>query len=224
MSGKALRVEETLGAKARRRESAGNLERLKDGIGGRVPTPGLLEESYVMRDPFTADKGRFLILGSRCSLCGRLVCVGPETPSQWCWLAGHSSHLHTVSVVHGGSCHSHHGVQFILLQEILPPLCPGEHGCFPSGNPARLGEKESSIKEACQPAGVSDMSLVGVRSTAVPCMGLPGHLACGLPCFWTRKSSVCSPGELRSPCSSSRARSHAEKAPKRQPQTPVLQS
>nr|XP_006212638.3 cysteine-rich DPF motif domain-containing protein 1 [Vicugna pacos] len=38
----------------------------------------LLEESYVMRDPFTADKGRFLILGSRCSLCGRLVCVGPE--------------------------------------------------------------------------------------------------------------------------------------------------
>nr|XP_045376510.1 cysteine-rich DPF motif domain-containing protein 1 isoform X5 [Camelus bactrianus] len=116
------------------------------------------------------------------------------------------------------------GVQFILLQEILPPLCPGEHGCFPSGNPARLGEKESSIKEACQPAGVSDMSLVGVRSTAVPCMGLPGHLACGLPCFWTRKSSVCSPGELRSPCSSSRARSHAEKAPKRQPQTPVLQS
>nr|XP_045376511.1 cysteine-rich DPF motif domain-containing protein 1 isoform X6 [Camelus bactrianus] len=194
MSGKALRVEETLGAKARRRESAGNLERLKDGIGGRVPTPGLLEESYVMRDPFTADKGRFLILGSRCSLCGRLVCVGPV------------------------------GVQFILLQEILPPLCPGEHGCFPSGNPARLGEKESSIKEACQPAGVSDMSLVGVRSTAVPCMGLPGHLACGLPCFWTRKSSVCSPGELRSPCSSSRARSHAEKAPKRQPQTPVLQS
>ncbi|XP_014407793.2 cysteine-rich DPF motif domain-containing protein 1 isoform X2 [Camelus ferus] len=184
----------------------------------------LLEESYVMRDPFTADKGRFLILGSRCSLCGRLVCVGPETPSQWCWLAGHSSHLHTVSVVHGGSCHSHHGVQFILLQEILPPLCPGEHGCFPSGNPARLGEKESSIKEACQPAGVSDMSLVGVRSTAVPCMGLPGHLACGPPCFWTRKSSVCSPGELRSPCSSSRARSHAEKAPKRQPQTPVLQS
>ncbi|XP_032348380.1 cysteine-rich DPF motif domain-containing protein 1 isoform X7 [Camelus ferus] len=194
MSGKALRVEETLGAKARRRESAGNLERLKDGIGGRVPTPGLLEESYVMRDPFTADKGRFLILGSRCSLCGRLVCVGPV------------------------------GVQFILLQEILPPLCPGEHGCFPSGNPARLGEKESSIKEACQPAGVSDMSLVGVRSTAVPCMGLPGHLACGPPCFWTRKSSVCSPGELRSPCSSSRARSHAEKAPKRQPQTPVLQS
>ncbi|XP_074231844.1 cysteine-rich DPF motif domain-containing protein 1 isoform X3 [Camelus bactrianus] len=154
----------------------------------------LLEESYVMRDPFTADKGRFLILGSRCSLCGRLVCVGPV------------------------------GVQFILLQEILPPLCPGEHGCFPSGNPARLGEKESSIKEACQPAGVSDMSLVGVRSTAVPCMGLPGHLACGPPCFWTRKSSVCSPGELRSPCSSSRARSHAEKAPKRQPQTPVLQS
>ncbi|XP_068826913.1 cysteine-rich DPF motif domain-containing protein 1 isoform X1 [Capricornis sumatraensis] len=38
----------------------------------------LLEESYVMRDPFTPDKGRFLIVGSRCSMCGRLVCVGPE--------------------------------------------------------------------------------------------------------------------------------------------------
>uniref|UniRef100_A0A8D1JY93 Cysteine-rich DPF motif domain-containing protein 1 n=1 Tax=Sus scrofa TaxID=9823 RepID=A0A8D1JY93_PIG len=37
----------------------------------------LLEESYVMKDPFTSDKDRFLILGSRCSLCGRLVCVGP---------------------------------------------------------------------------------------------------------------------------------------------------
>ncbi|XP_057412106.1 cysteine-rich DPF motif domain-containing protein 1 isoform X1 [Balaenoptera acutorostrata] len=38
----------------------------------------LLEESYVMRDPFTPNKDRFLILGSRCGLCGRLVCVGPE--------------------------------------------------------------------------------------------------------------------------------------------------
>ncbi|XP_008585221.1 PREDICTED: cysteine-rich DPF motif domain-containing protein 1 [Galeopterus variegatus] len=38
----------------------------------------LLEESYIMKDPFTSDKGRFLVLGSRCSLCSRLVCVGPE--------------------------------------------------------------------------------------------------------------------------------------------------
>ncbi|VFV21295.1 Hypothetical predicted protein [Lynx pardinus] len=38
----------------------------------------LLEESYVMKDPFTSDKGRFLVLGSQCSLCSRLVCVGPE--------------------------------------------------------------------------------------------------------------------------------------------------
>ena len=30
-----------------------------------------------MRDPFTPDKGRFLVVGSRCSICGRLVCVGP---------------------------------------------------------------------------------------------------------------------------------------------------
>lgn len=38
----------------------------------------LLEESYVMKDPFTWNKDGFLILGSRCSVCSRLVCVGPE--------------------------------------------------------------------------------------------------------------------------------------------------
>uniref|UniRef100_A0A7N9DB60 Cysteine-rich DPF motif domain-containing protein 1 n=1 Tax=Macaca fascicularis TaxID=9541 RepID=A0A7N9DB60_MACFA len=37
----------------------------------------LLEESYVMKDPFTSHKDRFVVLGSRCSLCSRLVCVGP---------------------------------------------------------------------------------------------------------------------------------------------------
>ncbi|XP_069084345.1 cysteine-rich DPF motif domain-containing protein 1 isoform X3 [Pleurodeles waltl] len=38
----------------------------------------LLEESYVMKDPFTPDKEKFLILGSRCSLCSNIVCVGTE--------------------------------------------------------------------------------------------------------------------------------------------------
>ncbi|XP_006888188.1 PREDICTED: cysteine-rich DPF motif domain-containing protein 1 [Elephantulus edwardii] len=38
----------------------------------------LLEESYVLKDPFTADRDRFLVLGSRCSVCSRLVCVAPE--------------------------------------------------------------------------------------------------------------------------------------------------
>ncbi|KAM8820503.1 CDPF1 protein, partial [Eudromia elegans] len=38
----------------------------------------LLEESYVMKDPFTPDKDSFLILGSQCGLCSRLVCVGTE--------------------------------------------------------------------------------------------------------------------------------------------------
>ncbi|XP_062448655.1 cysteine-rich DPF motif domain-containing protein 1 isoform X1 [Rhea pennata] len=38
----------------------------------------LLEESYVMKDPFTPEKDRFLILGSQCSLCSRSVCVGTE--------------------------------------------------------------------------------------------------------------------------------------------------
>ncbi|KAM6161511.1 cysteine-rich DPF motif domain-containing protein 1 isoform 2-T7 [Erethizon dorsatum] len=38
----------------------------------------LLEQSYVMKDPFSPDRGRFLVLGAQCSVCGRLVCVGPE--------------------------------------------------------------------------------------------------------------------------------------------------
>uniref|UniRef100_A0A8C5U9V9 Cysteine-rich DPF motif domain-containing protein 1 n=1 Tax=Malurus cyaneus samueli TaxID=2593467 RepID=A0A8C5U9V9_9PASS len=31
----------------------------------------LLEEAYVMKDPFTPDKDKFLITGSCCSLCSR---------------------------------------------------------------------------------------------------------------------------------------------------------
>ncbi|KAM5336577.1 cysteine-rich DPF motif domain-containing protein 1 isoform 5-T7 [Glossophaga mutica] len=88
----------------------------------------LLEESFVTKDPFTPDKDRFLILGSRCSICGRLVCVGPV------------------------------GMQPVLLQEVLPPLRPGEHPRLPSGNSAGLGEKESSVEEAGQPAQHSDLS------------------------------------------------------------------
>lgn len=43
-----------------------------------VPSPcSLLEESYIMKDPFSSDKAKFLVLGSQCSVCGRLVCVGP---------------------------------------------------------------------------------------------------------------------------------------------------
>ncbi|XP_042690862.1 cysteine-rich DPF motif domain-containing protein 1 [Centrocercus urophasianus] len=38
----------------------------------------ILEDSYVMKDPFTPDKEKFLILGSLCCLCRRSVCVGAE--------------------------------------------------------------------------------------------------------------------------------------------------
>ncbi|KAM9674038.1 cysteine-rich DPF motif domain-containing protein 1 isoform 5-T5 [Trichechus inunguis] len=44
----------------------------------KAPLFSLLEESYVLKDPFTADRDKFLVLGSRCSVCSRLVCVGPE--------------------------------------------------------------------------------------------------------------------------------------------------
>ncbi|NXO16870.1 CDPF1 protein, partial [Oriolus oriolus] len=46
---------------------------------GRMPPNSpLLEEAYVMKDPFTPDKDQFLISGSRCSLCSRAVCVGTD--------------------------------------------------------------------------------------------------------------------------------------------------
>ncbi|MBN3311079.1 cysteine-rich DPF motif domain-containing protein 1 isoform X3 [Amia ocellicauda] len=38
----------------------------------------LLEECFVMRDPFSPDKEKFLVLGSSCSLCRKMVCVGPD--------------------------------------------------------------------------------------------------------------------------------------------------
>uniref|UniRef100_A0A803TFV3 Cysteine-rich DPF motif domain-containing protein 1 n=1 Tax=Anolis carolinensis TaxID=28377 RepID=A0A803TFV3_ANOCA len=38
----------------------------------------LLEECYVMTDPFTSDKDKFLILGSQCSLCHKCVCTGTD--------------------------------------------------------------------------------------------------------------------------------------------------
>ncbi|NXY31165.1 CDPF1 protein, partial [Pomatorhinus ruficollis] len=38
----------------------------------------LVEEAYVMKDPFTPDKDKFLIAESHCSLCGRAVCVGTD--------------------------------------------------------------------------------------------------------------------------------------------------
>ncbi|XP_032738664.1 cysteine-rich DPF motif domain-containing protein 1 isoform X2 [Lontra canadensis] len=130
--------------------------------------PSLLEESYVLKDPFTSDKDRFLVLGSKCSVCSRLVCVGPV------------------------------GMQFILLQEVLPPLCPGEHGRLPSGNPARLGEKESSIKEAGQPAWLSDVSAADARLARAPCTELWGRAGSrrAQPCSGTGRSSVCNWSEL----------------------------
>ncbi|XP_009436888.1 cysteine-rich DPF motif domain-containing protein 1 isoform X3 [Pan troglodytes] len=71
------------------------------------------------------------------------------------------------------------GMQFILLQEILPPLCPGEHQCFSSGNSARLGEKESSIKEDPQPARFSDVSATGARSSGGTLHRAPGPACAG---------------------------------------------
>ncbi|XP_055046354.2 cysteine-rich DPF motif domain-containing protein 1 [Misgurnus anguillicaudatus] len=38
----------------------------------------LLEECYGMRDPFSPEREKFLVLGSKCSLCNKNVCVGAD--------------------------------------------------------------------------------------------------------------------------------------------------
>ncbi|XP_072256363.1 cysteine-rich DPF motif domain-containing protein 1 [Pyxicephalus adspersus] len=38
----------------------------------------LLEECYIMMDPFSPEKEKFLVLGSVCNLCKQVVCVGTE--------------------------------------------------------------------------------------------------------------------------------------------------
>ncbi|KAM5336575.1 cysteine-rich DPF motif domain-containing protein 1 isoform 3-T5 [Glossophaga mutica] len=103
----------------------------------------LLEESFVTKDPFTPDKDRFLILGSRMVTFP----IVPGEPSR-----GSSPTFR--SSLGTRAC----GMQPVLLQEVLPPLRPGEHPRLPSGNSAGLGEKESSVEEAGQPAQHSDLS------------------------------------------------------------------
>ncbi|KAJ8269812.1 hypothetical protein COCON_G00124190 [Conger conger] len=43
----------------------------------------LLEECYVMKDPFSPEKERFLVLGSTCSLCHKAVCVSAVCSSSF---------------------------------------------------------------------------------------------------------------------------------------------
>ncbi|XP_042562865.1 cysteine-rich DPF motif domain-containing protein 1 [Clupea harengus] len=38
----------------------------------------LLEESYVLKDPFSPDREKFIVLGSSCTVCSKVVCVGTE--------------------------------------------------------------------------------------------------------------------------------------------------
>uniref|UniRef100_A0A8C3TP75 Cysteine-rich DPF motif domain-containing protein 1 n=1 Tax=Catharus ustulatus TaxID=91951 RepID=A0A8C3TP75_CATUS len=44
---------------------------------GRTPQYSTLS-SCVVKDPITHDRDKFLIAGSRCSLCSRAVCVGTD--------------------------------------------------------------------------------------------------------------------------------------------------
>ncbi|KAG1953316.1 cysteine-rich DPF motif domain-containing protein 1 isoform X2 [Pimephales promelas] len=38
----------------------------------------LLEECYGTKDPFCPEREKFLVLGSKCCLCSKTVCVGTE--------------------------------------------------------------------------------------------------------------------------------------------------
>lgn len=60
------------------------------------------------------------------------------------------------------------GMQPVLLQEGLPPLCSGEYQCFPSGNPAGCGEEKGCQQEALQP------SLTGRGTASCEALGWAG--------------------------------------------------
>ncbi|NXU13142.1 CDPF1 protein, partial [Pardalotus punctatus] len=46
----------------------------------------LLEETCVMKDPFSPDKDKFLIVGSHCSLCSRAVGIGTNCSLFYSWV------------------------------------------------------------------------------------------------------------------------------------------
>ncbi|KAK3518122.1 hypothetical protein QTP70_033217 [Hemibagrus guttatus] len=50
----------------------------RDGLMSTTTSLRFLEDCYGMRDPFTPNKDKFLILGSKCSLCKKTVCVGTD--------------------------------------------------------------------------------------------------------------------------------------------------
>ncbi|XP_062852074.1 cysteine-rich DPF motif domain-containing protein 1 [Trichomycterus rosablanca] len=43
-----------------------------------TPSIVLLEDCYGTSDPFRPGKEKFLILGAKCSLCNKIVCVGTD--------------------------------------------------------------------------------------------------------------------------------------------------
>lgn len=63
------------------------------------------------------------------------------------------------------------GLQPVLLQEGLPSLCPGEHECFPSGNPAGCREEKERQQEALQPSltgrGTALLRSIGLGSARI---------------------------------------------------------
>ncbi|XP_023558263.1 cysteine-rich DPF motif domain-containing protein 1 isoform X2 [Octodon degus] len=127
----------------------------------------LLEESYVMKDPFSPDRDRFLVLGARCSVCSRLVCVGPV------------------------------GMQSVLLQEVLSPLCPGEPWRLPSRDPAGPGEEEDPLLHAAFWPGLSqDLSLEPAQSPQC-CQPHSWEQTCGradwAPQEWPARSPALAP-------------------------------
>ncbi|XP_075066435.1 cysteine-rich DPF motif domain-containing protein 1 isoform X1 [Mixophyes fleayi] len=108
----------------------------------------LLEECYIMMDPFTPDKEKFLILGSQCSVCKKVVCVDTvlfQNILPYC----HSSCPSTLFKAHLGVAHKPvlgrckplylGGMQPLLLQAILPALCHKKQRRISRGDPTRLG-------------------------------------------------------------------------------------
>ncbi|XP_026857982.1 cysteine-rich DPF motif domain-containing protein 1 isoform X2 [Electrophorus electricus] len=76
----------------------------------------LLEECYGMRDPFNPEREKFLVLGSKCCLCKKTVCVGTRGSCR-------QPYLPNVAYVCLNS-----GVQHLLHQTVLLAVCEGTPG------------------------------------------------------------------------------------------------
>ncbi|XP_023558262.1 cysteine-rich DPF motif domain-containing protein 1 isoform X1 [Octodon degus] len=164
-----------------------------DGIRGRAPSPGRV------RVPALWPDGALQLRGAeapqhpfRCPPGGELRHEGPlltgqgQVPGPRC----------TVQRVQQAGVRGP-GMQSVLLQEVLSPLCPGEPWRLPSRDPAGPGEEEDPLLHAAFWPGLSqDLSLEPAQSPQC-CQPHSWEQTCGradwAPQEWPARSPALAP-------------------------------